>query len=352
MHILILDSNSYRELGVSFHNNIDFKYLLKFLHQGPHELILLDIVYKELVDYFNNDYVGKLISDYQNLILRFEKSEYVDNIDIPELTEIENKAISLFKANLDRTCWRKVDSNKIDIDSLIDFSLFNKRESKKDNTRDFIIWSNLISLSYQYYEDNIIFISRDKIFKENSFFQNLLITHKRKNITVVESVSTYLSDYGLRIDFLNNQKVLDSIDVKLIEKELRNDIDCFPSYVSNYYYDGSNRPPKNVSLEILDITLYEYYTYSEDKTKVIIVSSYLVGIKAIYDIEKRVNLKDFEKEFYYDEIKHRVDNENRVIYENNVLFIFEGEVDMKNKKVINHEFADFIPDWNIKKSNA
>lgn len=348
MHILVLDSNSYRELGVSFKNNIDFKYLSKFLKQGPHELILLDIVYKELIDYFKNDYIGKLISDYQNLILRFEKSEYVENIAIPNLTEIENNALSLFKENLTSTCWRKVDSNKIDIELLIDFLIYNKRESKKDNTRDFIIFSNLISLSYQYYEDKIVFISRDKIFTENKFFQNVLKSKKRKNIIVVDSVAGYLSDFGLRIDFLNDKIVLDSIGIKDIERELKRDISCFPSYVSVFYNFDRVEPPENISLDILNLKLYEYYTYSEDKSKVTIVSSFIVRIKAVYDIEKRVNLKEYLKEFYHEDMKHRVDSENRIIYENDVLFIFEGEVDMNNKKVINQEFVDFFPDWNIK----
>jgi hypothetical protein len=161
-----------------------------------------------------------------------------------------------------------------------------------------------------------------------------------------------LSEYGLQIDFLNNQQVLESIDVKIIEKELKKDIKCFPSYISSYYDDLKVKPPKNISLEILDIDLYEYYTYSEEKSKVIIVSSFIVKIRAIYDIEKRVNLKDFEKEFYYEDIKHRIDIENRPIYENYVLFMFEGEVDLQSKQIINQVFDDFIPDWNVKKSSA
>jgi len=350
MHILTLDSNSYRELGMSFSDNIDFKYLSGFLSQGPHELILLDVVYKELLDYFKHDYLGKLINDYQNLILRFERNEFVDNIEIPDLSIIETNAIKAFQEKLEATCWKIFSTRLIESERLINFSIFNKRESKKDNTRDFLIWNSVIQLAIEYPEDKIVLISRDKIFSENEFFRRLPLAENIKNIMIIESVSQYLSEYGLRIHFVNDKLVNDSIPKDIIEKELKNDLTCFPSYVSKYYYDGNVKPPKNESLEILDIKPYEYYTYSEDKSKITVVISYVVRIKAIYESEKRVELKNYEKDFYYEEIKHRIDNENRPIYENNVLFIFEGEVDMKNKKIVNQKFDDFIPDWNIKKA--
>ena len=121
MHILTLDSNSYRELGMSFTDNIDFKYLSGFLSQGPHELILLDVVYKELLDYFKTDYIGKLISDYQNLILRFERNEFVENVEIPDLTIIEQTAIKIFQEKLKETCWKLFSTQIVESEKLIDF---------------------------------------------------------------------------------------------------------------------------------------------------------------------------------------------------------------------------------------
>ena len=350
MHILALDTNSYRELGLTFYDNIDFKYLRKYLNQGIHELILLDVVYKEFLDYFKNEHIGKLITDYQNLILRFDKSEFVKNIDIPDLTIIENRAVNLFKENLIETCWKKYSYKYIESDKLIDFLIFNKHESRKDNTRDFIIWYNLLLLAKEYPEDKIVFISRDNIFTKNSFFKKLLLEENVNNIIVVESISKYLNEYGLRIDFVNDELLIESIPRDVIEQELHDDIDCFPSYVSEYYYDKKISSLKNESLEIINIEPYEYYTYSEDKNKVTIISSVVVKIKAIYEREKRVNLKDFEVKCHHEDMKHRVDSENRPIYENNVLFTFEGEIDILNKKIINQKFIDFIPDWNIKRS--
>jgi hypothetical protein len=353
MHFLAFDTNIYREFGISFRKNIDFSYLSKFLEKGPHELIMFDVVYLELLDYFQNEYIGKLIKDYENIFRRFESNEYLDNIELPNLLNIEQKALNKYKKALENSCRRIVNCEFIDSRILINFLIYNKRDSKKDNTRDFIIWLELIELAEQYPDDRIIYISRDKIFFENVFFQNLIKEKSVNNIEVIESVANYLSDYGLQIDFLNEQIVLNSIENDKILEEIKKDISCFPSYVSEYYADGSNEPPRNLSIEILDVQVNDYYTYSEDKSKTIIVSSLIVKIKAVYESESRVPLKEYEKtfykDFYYPEKKHRIDSSNRPIYENNILFIFEGELEMNSKSIINQHFIDFIPDWNVKK---
>jgi len=67
-----------------------------------------------------------------------------------------------------------------------------------------------------------------------------------------------------------------------------------------------------------------------------------------------VDLNDYPnkypKDFKPEEIRHRIDSENRAIYENNVLCIFEGKVDLKSKKITSQNFEDFIPDWNVGKN--
>jgi len=348
MHFIAFDTNIYREFGVKLNKNIDFEYLSKFIEKGPHEIVLLEVVYKELIDYFKHDYLGRLVTDYQNLYLRFEQNEFVDKLDLLDLTSIEHKALSEYKKSLRKSVF-KFPISQIDFSILIDFLIYNKRKSRKDNTRDFLIWLELIIIAKNHPEDKIIFISRDKIFSEDSFFMKSLKSKGVKNLEVVNGISNYLRDYGLQIEFLNNKIVLEDAPISLIEKELWNDSECLPSYVSKYYATGKIRPPKNISLEILNVEINDYYTYSENKDQTLIVASYIVYTKAVFDKELKVDLKEFEKEFYYDEIKHRIDSENRPIYENKILFIFEGEIDINKKKITNQKFIDFIPDWNVRK---
>lgn len=347
MHFLTFDTNIYRELGVAFNKNVNFDYLLKFLEKSHYELILQDVVYKELVDYFENDYLKKLIYDHNDIYNRFNNNPYIENINKIDSEQIEKNALKKYKEKLKSTCWRIQKTDYVDSELLVDFLINNKRESKKDNTRDFLIWNNLLNLASERKKDTFIFISRDKIFNENKFFRKLLSDRNLKNVIIIESIPKYLSDYGLQIEFLNKKIVLNSVEKSVIETNLLKDIDCFPSYVSNYY--NRIKPPKNKSFEILDIQVYDYYTYSEDKSDITIISSFLVKVKAIYEKEMRVDLNEFPKDYYYEEINHRIDNDNRPIYENYVLCMFEGNIDLNSKKIINQEFSDFIPDWNVEK---
>lgn len=104
-----------------------------------------------------------------------------------------------------------------------------------------MIWLNLIHLAESNPEDRLIFISRDRIFTENDFFQKLLKTKSIKNIEVIESVSNYLSDYGLQIKFLTNELVLETIDKDVILKELKKGIADFPSYITELFYTDRNK---------------------------------------------------------------------------------------------------------------
>lgn len=347
MHFLTFDTNIYRELGVSFNKNIHFDYLSKFLEKSHYELILSNIVYKELIDYFQNDYLKKITYDYQEIYNRFDNSDYLENINNIDTDLLEKDALNKFIKKLESTCWKIHSLNYIDSDLLLEFLIFSKRESKKDNTRDFLIWLGLIKLAKQNPDDKVIFITRDRIFTENHFLQNLISKEKLKNIIVIESIPKYLSDYGLQIDFLTDSIVLNSITEMEIKKEVLKDIECFPSYVSNYY--NRIKPPENSSFEILEIKVYDYYTFSENKSKITLISSFLVKIKSIYEKETRVDLNDYPKEYFYEQIEHRIDGQNRPIYENYILCMFEGEIDLKIKKIKKQKFLDFIPDWNVEK---
>ena len=56
---------------------------------------------------------------------------------------------------------------------LLDFLIENKQDIKKDNTRDFIIWTNTLEIGEKYSDEQVVLISNDKIFKENKFLKKL-----------------------------------------------------------------------------------------------------------------------------------------------------------------------------------
>lgn len=347
MHYLVFDTNTYRELGVPFDNNIDFGYLSKFLKKGPHELVLLEVVRDELVDWYRNDVIGKLISEYQSLYMHFEKNPFLETIEIPNLTNQENNALAKYKNLLDQSCWKMIPSGKFESKTAVKFFLHNKRSSKKDNSRDFLIWQNLIKLAEENPEDKIVFIGRDKIFKENRFFQNQLVELRINNIVVLDSISIYMREYGLQVEYLNEEFVLDSIDLEDLKNQLEKSIDDFPSYVSSYY-NSPIKPPRNVSGQISELTLVDYYTFSEDKSEIILITSVLVTFKSMYDVETRVNLDKYPPSREWEEVNHRVDEQNRPIYEGKVLFMYEAKLNLQDKTIGEQEFIDFIPDWYVR----
>jgi hypothetical protein len=347
MHYLILDTNVYRELGVAFTVNIDFGYFHKFVERSPHEILMLEIVQKEFSDFFKKDYISSLIKEYEKIYLKFDKNPYIDNLPLADLTIIERKAKETFEQALKKSCWKIIKAISIDSALLTDFLLYNKRLSNKDNTRDFLILINILEIAKTHKKDKVVFITRDKIFRENDFFKKTITTSNIENLEIVDSIAAYLSEYSAKISFIDDDNVLKSISIDSIRRELFKDIDCFPSYISSYYHDIKAQAPQFSLLEIKNIKLKEYYTFSEDKIKTVIVSTLIVSVKIIYEAETAVQLKDYPKERYHTNNHNRIDSFNRPIYENDILFIYKGQVDKTKKKISRQKFIDFIPDWNL-----
>jgi hypothetical protein len=145
MPILYLDSNIYRQLGLRFIENIDYKNLSQLLETSGNEFGLLEVVYAELLDYYKNDIFGVVLSDHEKLYKRYQTNPYLDDIEIPETTVPLNRAIAKVQKDLRE---KKYFSLLPEVPSqlLLDFLLHNKRLGKKDNTRDFLIFFTIAEL--------------------------------------------------------------------------------------------------------------------------------------------------------------------------------------------------------------
>jgi hypothetical protein len=342
MQFVALDSNIYRQLGVNFDENIDYNNLCNLLEMSPNEFSIIDIVREELMDYFQNDIVEKATTDIERAFLAFEKNKYLKTLKKPRLGQIKKNAIELFSKKL----WGYwINTGHVDSKLILKFCLANKRECKKDNTRDLLILLSLISHAKNYPEDRIIFITNDHIFYDNHFFKDLISKNKINNIEIIESIAGYLSKYGVQFNFINEEIILKSINSKIIKEGLMSEINCLPSYI-NPSYNNVKIVPSLVKCTISKPTIEEYYTYFEDETSTIKLVSYIyVHVKAIFDSESNqeiLNLHNNEKSYpsYFDEF-------NRPVYNNNVLFILEGNVNIEKEKITKQKFIDFDPDYNF-----
>jgi hypothetical protein len=351
MHFVSLDTNIYRQLGTDFWNKPDFKNLKKFLDQRAYEIIMTNVVFKELDDFYSNEVLKPLISEYNKVFQKINNTPLFDKLKPQDLTLNEQKAKNEFIQKLEDSCFQVITTYVTDSNELIDFLIHNKHETKKDNTRDFIILKTLLIYALENPKDKIILISGDKIFTENQFFNKILKDYNVKNLIILDSIAGYLNEFGYKFDFLTDDLVLKSIKRELINREILKDIKCLPSYIIRDY-NNVDLVPDLQEYKIDEIKIYEYYAYRDEKEKLKIAISILVRIIAIFSPDKNNDYRDYNIERYYEENHNRIDQFNRPIYDNFVLFILEGNINESTKKIERVRFIDFIPDYNVKNSYA
>jgi len=352
MPIVYLDSNIYRQLGLKFKENIDYKNLTHLLETSANEFGLLEVVFAELTDYYKNDIFGTILSDHEKLYKRYQNNPYLSDIEIPETTIPLKDAMEAVSIDLKHEKFFSELSN-VEPQFLLDFLLHNKRLGKKDNTRDFLIFNTLIYLCKEHDEDYLVLISQDEIFTTNDFFRKTLTKEKITNLKFYTSISEFIKDFGPKLDFITHELILEKIGKAEIKKELLKDIKCFPSYVSQYYYEKKeNEVPDLENLDVGKITVNDFYVVKDYKNNTLTITATLkVKIKAIYKPESNKEeldeyLNTLEKR-PYSRHKNNFDKDGRPIFENSVLFIFEGIVDEKHSSLDKLHFVDFMPDYFI-----
>ena len=182
MTIVFLDSNIYRQLGQKFLENQDFKRLKDFLDSTYNDFGVLNVVQKEILDFYKKDIYNKLLQDYSRLKSQIEKNSL---IQIEKLQDIEKEIDEGYKL-----AEKQFDVHKLRIGAesyssaeLLEFLLLNKRVNvRKDNTRDFLIAKDLIDFANGNKESQIILISDDDFFTTHIHVQEKIKKKKIKKI--------------------------------------------------------------------------------------------------------------------------------------------------------------------------
>jgi hypothetical protein len=351
MHFVSLDTNIYRQLGIDFWNKSDFRNLKKFLDQRAYEIIMTDVVHKELIDFYSTEVIKPLIGEYNKVFQKMDSTPLFKKPIPQDLTPNEQDAKQEYIKTIRATCFKIITTYVTDSNELIDFLIGNKHETKKDNTRDFIIFKTLLLYAHENPKDKIILISNDKIFTENKFFANCLKSYSVTNFLTFDSIASYLNEFGYKFDFLTDDLVLKSIKTELIKREILKDVKCLPSYIIRDY-NNLDSVPELQDCKIDEIKIYEYYAYRNEKEKLKIAISVLVRIIAVFSPDMNKDYRNYNIERYYEENHNRIDQFNRPIYDNNVLLILEGDLNETTKKINRVRFIDFIPDYNVKSSYA
>lgn len=339
-------------MGLRFASNVDYENLAQILESSGNEFGLLEVVYSELMDYYKNDVFDAIFSDHEKLYKRYQTNPYLDDIDIPETTAPMKKAINSVSEDLKQ---KKFFTPLIAVppDLLLHFLLHNKRTNKKDNTRDFLIYQTILSLCNEHRDDHIVLISNDDIFQTNDFFKRMAVREKIDNLKIFQSISEFVKDFGPKLDFVTPELILTNIDTAIIEGELLKDIKCFPSYISQFYYQKKEEEiPEIEKLDINNISLNDYYIVKDYKTEELKLNATLkVNIKATFKAES--NKEELDKYLNsltnrpYSRHSNNFDKEGRAIFANDVLFIFEGKINESENTLQPLSFIDFLPDYFI-----
>jgi hypothetical protein len=302
-------------------------------------------VYSEFLNYYIETNIQKPIKEVESAILRLKEQPpffYLESIIKEETIEEAKNYLSeqlLAESPL-------ISMKEVPVAQIVSFLIKNKQETKKDNTRDLLIWLTLIDLSKSDNDYQVILITNDKIFEENTHFQDLLVENSIRNLRTYSSIAGFLSEYGVKVNFLTKDLFLAKLPKDTIEREIRNDVSSLPSNMSYFYYHD-DREFVVEHFEVLGYKIEEYYTFKDiDTQKIKFILHVKVPVKIIFEPEKNIGrLKQYlsiieENNFYAETF----DNEGRPIYDEEILFIFDGEIDLENQDIKSIEFVDFFPD--------
>ena len=184
MPTVYLDSNIYRGLGIEFDKTIDYQNLVQIIDTSGNEFGLLEVVYKELLDYYENDVFREILREHNQLFKRIKKNPYLIDIDQPDINTQLAKAVDAFSKNLLLKS-RITEIAEICSYDLMEFLIHNKRLTKNDNTRDFLILNTILRLCEEEMDDHIVFITSDLIFYKNEFFKNTIESKKIKKFKIL-----------------------------------------------------------------------------------------------------------------------------------------------------------------------
>jgi len=348
MYNVFLDTNIYRSLGIRFAKHRDYEYLNKFLSLGGSELGIIKTVEQEIIDYYKKDVFGKLFADYQRSVRNINDNHYLAKLPEVDFTNFEEDAFR--KLSLDMATHMELEVETVPTQLLTEFLLDNKVERRGDNARDFLIFYSLMSTCKDSLDESFILISKDKIFQENSFFKEQLKLNSIDNLSVYESIPAFLAFAGPKVEWLTNELILENIDPSVIEEELLNDITCLPGYISKYYLerDGSDIPGIE-KLTIEDYEILDFYLHAQPTSGQLKVNvDVSVSILALFEVSPDPeSLRKFLEKNPIKTIStpEKFDNQGRLIYDEDVLFLFEGTLDEENKVIRDFHFVDFFPSY-------
>ena len=362
-NFVILDTSIYRELGLRFDENLDYKNLCNFTIHTDSEVLISTIVIEEFANYYKTRLLKKQ-NDYDNIVSSLERDPYfhTDKQFHNISTDIE-KAITKFRKKIHSDPNHNVripllNHTYIDALHLTNFILDSKNQVEaKIQVRDYLIWDSILSEALNQSVDKvekfgkrkikldkgiIYFITKDKIFQEGELFIKRQKELGVLNIEIFNSIPQFLHKKGFNIAFLNAETILNKISNSKVLKDLSKDLGSLLSYVSPRYDSDECNKRKVINAEIIDKEIIEFYSYYDDADK---KPKYVAHLKVYVNVVFEKD-NDYNKEAgtEYGHYLETYDNKGRPYYKSPILFIYRGLLDEEKQTIKSVQFIDFIPD--------
>lgn len=369
---VIFDTCIYRQLGIKFQDNLDYRNFCGFLVATDNEMLVSEIVVKEFVGFYSKQLENK-ISNYQNSINNLIRDPFIDTdtLKVKSLEKAKNHAIEKFREAILNDPnhghpFARIQTVDIPSLNLVDFIIdSNNKGIKNLQIRDFLIWVSLLNFALEVNEDrhvkigdeertfeacDIAFITNDSGFSENELFKIEKNKYKIDNLEIYNSIPQFLNRLGYNLPFVNKELIITCITNEDIKQGLLSDSGCFLSYISPRYNSEICMDRKIVEFKVNNYEIIEFYSFIEN-TKYKYVAHLKVFPEIIYECDedlhtfyKYIENLDSNKSFYLESY----DSQNRPIFKVPILYMISGDLDTEKMTIKTKELIDFIPDRYIR----
>jgi hypothetical protein len=196
-----------------------------------------------------------------------------------------------------------------EIKELVKFLIENKRLSGKDNTRDFLIWISIINHAKSNLDFQYVFVSGDKVFRENQLFVEFKNKYGVNNLIVINSIPDFFNKFGVKSLFFTEDFIKSYFTNEIISFDLVK----FPLFLPGDFYIKRKQFTK-------------YYTFKEKEQLRFVVYVELL-------------IASLEEEYLYDDDERyleKIDEPPEYVYnDSKVLLIYTGTLDENSKKIKN-----------------
>ena len=193
--LILLDTNIYRQLGPKFYEHGFYKKLRSYMYSTEAKFLLTRTVYEEYMDFYKSDVLEKPVDEIEKQLQKLAKLEHFAQINFPTFSQNINSQIEFITRKLKENAVLLNEDGLITEKDLVEFLIFNRKASRKDNTKDYIIWLNVLAAAKKYNDKWIILISADKIFEENTHFRLLRARADINNLHILPSILSFLEAY-------------------------------------------------------------------------------------------------------------------------------------------------------------